>query len=60
MNKDMAPATRRRPKLWLLIALAFFVAAIVAFATFDANRPEALVDAREGTLPTPTVGGTVD
>lgn len=37
----------RRTKLWMIVALAFCVAAIVAFVTYDANRPEALKEARQ-------------
>lgn len=36
---------RRRPVVWIMITLAFIGAAVVAFLTYDANRPAILDDA---------------
>ena len=39
-NKD--PVARRRPMAMILIAVAFAIAATVAFLLYDANRPPVL------------------
>lgn len=42
MASKKHPVNRRRPMVMILVAVAFAIAATVAFLIYDANRPASL------------------